>query len=1149
MKQSHAFNSVLVIGGGVAGITASLDLAEQGHTVYLVEKEPTIGGRMAQLDKTFPTLDCSICILAPKMVEVSRHKNIELLTYSEVSSVQAIHDGRAFTVKIKKKPRYVSEDKCTGCRVCMEKCPAKVPSEFEEKLDVRKAIYIPFPQAVPALAVIDKKNCLYFQKGVCKVCEKFCPSHAVDFEQKEEELEIEVASIITATGYDLIDPSVLPELGYGRFPNVLSSIQYERLVNAAGPTGGKIERLSDGVEPKRIAFIQCVGSRNVDVKPYCSQFCCSYATKEAIVTKEHNPEIEITIFQNDLRMPGKGHYELAVRAAEEFGVQYTKGLPTGVAFNTASKKLECYYTDSAHGTTRIMEVDIIVLCPAVVPRKGTEELAQILGIEISEHGFLESLGSTAPVDTKVPGIYVCGACEAPKDISNSVAQASAAAARAALRTELINAELEEIKIEQMDVGKESRIGVFICNCGINIGSVVEIPKITEFAKNLEGVTHAEEFLFACSQDAVTKIKEAINSHELNRVIVASCTPRTHEPLFRATCEEAGLNPYLFEMVNIREHDSWVHSHHPEEATQKAMDLVKMAVARSKLLSPLQRSSTEVTRTAMVLGGGLAGLIAAKTIGDKGFKTYLIETSEKLGGNVEGIVAPLENIDVNTMLEALIKQVETHENIEALLSSKLREVKGSVGDFDVSFVHGAMSKTLKIGSIVVALDAEEFTPEGLYGYQQKQGVLTVSEFHQMVENKGLMDAENIVMILCAGSREKEGRTYCAATCCSEAIDSAMKVKEVYPNSEVHILYRDVVVSWKNELDYREAREKGITFIRFDEDQPPEVGLTDGGLSVKVKDVVTGLELELAANKVVLATPIVPAKSFGDLSSTLKISRTTQGFFLEAHPKLRPLDFASDGIHLCGTCHGPQELSETISQALGAASRALIPLMKGRVVNEPIIAEVDSNLCIACTNCEAACEYNAIKVDKIAEVNPFLCKGCGVCAVECPVLAITMNHFTDDQLSAMIKAALERPAPEGKPKALAFFCNWCSYAGADMAGVSRFQYPPTMRIIRVMCSGRIDQKHILQAFMLGADGVLIGGCHIGDCHYISGNVKAEKRVKQVKEWLKMAGIEPERLRIEWASAGEGKKIAEIMHDFTEQLKKLGPNPLRGEVKVSS
>ncbi|UCF59444.1 MAG: CoB--CoM heterodisulfide reductase iron-sulfur subunit A family protein, partial [Candidatus Bathyarchaeota archaeon] len=579
-------NEVLVIGGGISGITAALDLAEKGYGVYLLEKTPSIGGRMSQLDKTFPTLDCSICILAPKMVEISRHPNIKLYTYSEVSHVQPKDDGKSFKVKIKRKPRYVNEEKCTGCLTCTEKCPVKAPSEFEEKLGQRKAIYIPFPQAVPAVAVIDRTHCLYFQKGVCKLCEKFCPAKAIDFDQEEREETLEVASIILATGFDLIDPAILSQYGYGRLPNVMTSLEFERLLNAAGPTGGKIVKLSDKTAPEKMAFIQCVGSRNVDVKPYCSQICCMYATKEAVVSKEHNPKIDITIFYNDLQASGKAHQELVRRAAEEFQIKYVKGLPSGIDYDFETNKLVIRHTDIVKDKPRTESVDLVVLCPSVVPKKDSSELARMLGISMTKFGFFKSVHSSSAVDTNVPGIYVCGVCEGPKDISHSVAQASAAAARAASHAELVKSEPRRIAPEQKYAGGEPRIGVFVCNCGINIGAVVDVPKVVEFAKNFDAVVYSEEFLFACSKDAIEKIKEAIKEHNLNRVIVASCTPRTHEPLFRATCEEAGLNPYLFEMVNIREHDSWVHSHQPKEATRKAMELVQMAVAKSKLLHPL-----------------------------------------------------------------------------------------------------------------------------------------------------------------------------------------------------------------------------------------------------------------------------------------------------------------------------------------------------------------------------------------------------------------------------------------------------------------------------------------------------------------------------------------------------------------------------------
>ncbi len=1147
-RKAGVTNDILVIGGGIAGITATLDLADQGHQVFLVEKEPSIGGRMAQLDKTFPTLDCSICILAPKMVEVSRHPNIVLFTCSEVLEVKSSKNGRTFRVRVKKNPRYIDEEKCTGCRLCTEKCPVKVPSEFEEELSKRKAIYMPFPQAVPATAVIDEENCLFFQKGVCKICQKFCPAEAVNFEQKPEEIELEVAAIIVATGFDLLDASVLPQYGYGKLPNVLTSLEYERLINAAGPTSGKILRLSDKKEPKAIAFIQCVGSRNENVRPYCSQFCCTYATKEAIITKEHNPEMAVTIFYNDLRASGKNHQEFVERAKEEFGIRYVKGLPSEVQLDLRNDRLIIRYADLLKGELATAMVDMVILCPAVIPKKGTQELAEILGVKTTEYGFLRSGGASAPVDTTVPGIYLCGACEGPKDISHTVAQASAASTMATSRTELIHSESDHKDFKEKPIGDKPRIGVFVCNCGINIGSVVKVSEVVDFAKSLETVVHSQEFLFACSKDALERMKKDIREHNLNRVIVASCTPRTHEHLFRGTCQEAGLNPYLFEMVNIREHDSWVHTGKPLEATEKAKDLIRMAVAKAKLLSPLKPLEADVIPSVMIIGGGIAGLVAAKAIGDKGFKTYLVERESRLGRrHVEDYAIPFEDFDTDALLNPLIKKVKNHKNIEVFLSAQLDEIKGTIGNFNIRILQNGETKELNTGTIIVAAGADRLLPKNLYGYGKSNDILTLSELRQLARQDQLTGKEEIVLILCAGAREKEGRTYCSSTCCSEALDCSLEIKERYPQIQIFFLYRDIQLPLEGRRYYRKAHEKGIVFIRYLPETPPEISFQGEKPITKVNDVIAGVKVEIAADKVALVTPLIPRDEYRDLAAQLKVPLNTQGFFLEAHPKLRPLDFATDGIYLCGNCHSPQSFTERIYQALGAASRAFIPLMKGKIMNEPTIAEVNQDLCIACANCQAVCEYSAIKVEgSHALVNPIMCKGCGTCSVECPVSAITMHHYRDDQLSSMIKAAMETKPPKNKPKAIAFFCNWCAYAGADMAGVSRFHYPSTAEIIRVMCSGRVNEIHLLQAFMQGADGVLVGGCHPGTCHYISGNIKAEERIRKVKRWLEEAGLEPERLRLEWVSAGEGKKMAQVMKDFTEQLEKLGPSPIRRQME---
>jgi heterodisulfide reductase subunit A len=868
-----------------------------------------------------------------------------------------------------------------------------------------------------------------------------------------------------------------------------------------------------------------------------------YLTKEAIVTKEHHPEINVTILYNDIRATGKNHDEFIRRATEEFGVKHVKGLPGSVLYDPPTGTYIVRYSDLTTSELNSLQADMIVLSPAVCPSKDSLKLSEILGIEVDKHGFFKAKNEITSIQTRVPGIYICGACQEPKDISSSVTQASGAAALAALRARSPRIKVTKIPTPSLIHKEEPRIGVFVCHCGWNIAAVIDSYEVAVYASKLPNVFHSEDLMFACSKDAQSKIKEAIEKYKLNRVVVAACTPRTHEPLFRKTCMEAGLNPYLFELVNIREHDSWVHSGKPEEATSKAKDLVRMAIARSSFLEPLEDYEVEVEPSAMVIGGGLAGITAALTIADKGFKVYLVEKDPKLGGRLhkEQYRIPFTEIDPTDYLEPLIENIKNHKNVEILTSSTIKEVCGSVGNFKVSLSSQGANKEIKVGTIILSVGAEELKPMKLYGYGEHKNVQTILEFRKML--KEVKSNERIAIILCAGARGKEGITYCGATCCSEAVDLALELKTLHPNTQIYALYRDIRVSFIGEEYYRKAREKGVVFIRYDETRMPAVNFRNDNVSIKVYDSILQNYIELDVDRIVLATPVAPSSTNQKIREILKVPLNMNGFFLEAHPKLRPVDFSNEGIYLCGSAYGAQSPVESVSQAFASASRALIPLTQGKVFSEGIISEVNPDICIGCGNCVAACQYGAISIEiknHVAKVNPLLCKGCGVCAVECPARAIRMRHFTDQQITAMIKAALETITEE--PKIIAFFCNWCAYAGADTAGVSRFQYPPTTRIIRVMCSGRVEQSYILEALRNGADGVLVGGCHPGTCHYVSGNVKAEQRIRALQTLLKSTGVEPQRVRLEWFSAGEGKRVADIMTSFSEEIKKLGPNPFR-------
>jgi heterodisulfide reductase subunit A len=701
--------------------------------------------------------------------------------------------------------------------------------------------------------------------------------------------------------------------------------------------------------------------------------------------------------------------------------------------------------------------------------------------------------------------------------------------------------------------EELRIGVFVCHCGFNIGGVIDVPAVVEYAKTLPDVVCVEEDLYMCSSAGLSLIKERIKKYDLNRVVVASCTPATHEPTFRKACEEAGLNKYLFEMVNIREHSSWVHAQHPKEATEKAKDLIRMAVAEARYIEPQTDPELEIEPSALIIGGGIAGMSAAVSLARQGFDVHLVEREPELGGMLRYLykLQPAER-DASEVLKEAVTAVKAYSNIHLHMSTLVREVKGFIGNFDVALKKEGSSEPeqISVGTIIVASGAEEFKPVGMYEYKENEKVITQLELEQLLKKGELKQPKRVIMIQCVGAREKTGRTSCSRICCLVALKNAVVLKKSYPNVEISILFRDLQTYGEYEDFYLKARESFINFMRYDPDKPPKVGSKpDGTLTVTVYDAYLGADIEIDSDLVVLSTPLVQHEDGRKLSSTLKVPLGMDGFFFEAHPKLRPVDFASEGMYVCGTAHGPKDVTESIAQAYAAASRAAIPMALGKIKAEAIKASVDRNICVNCDACVVSCIFNAIQASSFGLPNTIEanCKGCGVCAAECPMGAMQLINFKDKQIVAAIEALFKskRPASSSgsfEPVALCFACQWCSYAAADLAGVSRVQYPPNVRILRVPCSGRVDVLHVLKAFLSGADGVIITGCLIGDCHYIDGNVKAKNRVYVMKKSLKAIGIDPERLEIGFASSSEGQKFATMMTDFVEKIRKLGPNPLR-------
>ena len=1006
-RENNKVGAVMVVGGGIGGIQAALDLAESGYFVYLVEKSPAIGGTMAQLDKTFPTCDCSICILSPKLVECGRHPNIQLLTYSELLVVQGAPGN--FRAKVLKRARSVNESLCTGCGICQEKCPWKAKSEFEQGLAQRKAIYTPYAQAIPNIPVIDRTICAYFLKGKCRACEKFCPTGAIDFSQVDQYLDLNVGAVILCPGFDEFDPSPFFNYGYKRYPNVVTSIEFERMLSASGPYQGELLRPSDKTHPSRIAWIQCIGSRDTNCnRDYCSSVCCTYAIKEAIVAQEHAPhELEQAIFFMDMRTQGKGFDKFYERAKGE-RIKFVRGKVYQVEEVNGTGNLVVKHVGE-DGKITTTQFDLVVLSVGLQPSTEAMKLAKRLGIQLNPYGFCYT-SAFAPAETSRPGIFVCGTFSGPKDIPETVMQASEAAGNASTLLAPVRKTLTKVKEypPERDVsGEEPRIGVFVCHCGINIGGVVNVPGVTESVKTLPYVVYAENNLYSCSQDTQERIKKIIEEQRLNRVVVASCSPRTHEPLFQGTIREAGLNKYLFEMVNIRDQCSWVHRDIPEEATQKAAELVKMAVAKAALIQPLPELTISVIPKALVIGGGVTGMTAALGLANQGFECFLIERTDELGGNARRLRYTLEGDDLSKFLEELIQEVEGHDLIHIYKNAELKETAGYIGNFKTRLFAQGKEAVLEHGVIIVAAGGREYRPSE-YSYGSHEKVLTQLELEERLAEGQFKPSElgNVVMIQCVGSRTRE-RLYCSKVCCSQAVKNALKIKELNPSANVYILYRDLRTYSFKEGFYKKARDTGVTFLRYPEGREPEVTIEDGRIRVKVVDPLLDAELTIKPDILVLSVGILPQSGNDELSKMLTVPLNEDGFFLEAHVKLRPVEFASDGIFVAGLAHSPKPIEEAISQALAAAGKAAIPLAKGLVSVEPIVSSVDEEKCIGCGLCESLCAFSAIRVVSKNGVNraqsiSASCKGCGLCAANCPQQAISMGHFRSEEIIAQIRA---------------------------------------------------------------------------------------------------------------------------------------------------
>jgi len=918
-----------------------------------------------------------------------------------------------FKVTLTKKPRYIIEDKCSGCTTCVEYCPVVYPDVYNQEISKNKAVHVYFAQAIPLVTYIDE-SCLYLKEDKCRICEAVCKQDAIDFSQVPEQMEVNVGAIILSAGLEPFDPRLSKEYHYGEFANVVTGMDFERLLCATGPYGGEILRASDLKHPHKIAWLSCVGSRRVTEgeNSYCSMVCCTYSQKHAILTKDHDPDAECTIFHNDVRSYGKDFERYVDRTEALPGIRFIRSYVSIVREDPVTKNVFVRYSTPDEGVKE-EEFDMVVLSVGLAPPLEVKAMAEKFGIELNEHNFCK-VDPRNSLQTSRPGIFVSGGFQGPLDIPESVFGASGAGSQCG---ELLdyrrgNLSRERVYPEEKDVsGEEPKIAVFVCHCGANIGRIVNVPEVVEYALTLPNVVYAQEQLFSCATNSAQEITDMTREKGINRVIVAACSPRTLENLFRDTVREAGINQYYYEMPNIREHNSWVHAKEKEEATQKAKDLLRMSVARARRLQALQEFDLPVNNNALIVGGGVAGMVCALSIAEQGHEVYLLEKEKELGGNARRIHTTLEGMDVQAYLKDLIQKVYGNQLIHVYTGATITEATGYIGNFVTRVTSERGPAEIKHGAAVIAIGAEEYKPtEYLYG--QDERVMTQLELEEKIArgDEAVINGESLVMIQCVGCRN-EDRNYCSRICCSHAVKNALKLKEKNPAKDIYILFRDMRTYGFAEDYYRQASENDVKFIRYEPETAPEVeAVVEEGkpvLRVSVLDPILGQGLALDADHLVLSAAVLPSEATREVANQFKVTLSLDGFFKEAHVKLRPVEFATDGVFLCGLAQYPKHINETINQAYGAAGRVITLLSRDTVTASGSVCEVDEKRCMGCGACASVCTYGAIemretKQGRKATMNPVLCKGDGLCNAMCPTGAISLRHYTEDELLAQIDA---------------------------------------------------------------------------------------------------------------------------------------------------
>jgi heterodisulfide reductase subunit A len=1000
-------SAALVIGGGIAGMQSALLLAEMGRKVFLLEQGPAIGGYFPLLDKTFPTNSCGVCFMSPTppafcpIYECHLHDNIELLPYSEVSKVEG--EGGNFRVSIVRKPRFVDPKRCTLCEACLKVCPVEVEREFGGGLEKRKAIYLPYPQAIPHSLVIDAKTCVR-----CQECVKVCTPGAIDLDMKEEQETINVGAMILGFGFEPFWAQRKGEYGFGRYANVLTSIQFERMLSTSSPTQGLPKRVSDGKKIERIAFIQCVGSRDPSCgQDHCSTICCMYATKQAMIAKERSPDLEVTFFYMDIRPMGKDYERYYERAKSEYGIEYRRCAISTIKELPGSRNLRITYVKE-DGTFEEKDFDAVVLSVGFTPPKTIKDLAERMGLLLNRQGFCQT-DEFNPAQTSVKGIFVGGAFRGPRDIPEAVVEGSSAAAAAGsfLSPYRPLHMAKEYPAEGAISEEVPKVGVFLCHCGEELKKYVSISNLMHEAKKMREVVHVEEVSLACLPEDLDLMKRRIGEHGLNRIVVAGCSHREIRKGMEEMAKGMGFNPYLIEYANIREQCAFVHQDDQELATEKARALIQMAVERARRAQPIRKGREKVEKKGLVVGGGISGMTASLRLAEQGYEVYLIEKEKGLGGNLKESFYTLRGSDPQTLLQNLIREVEKNGMIHLYFEAELLGFEKKNGHYRTKIRYQDEEKSLDHGVLILATGGKEVSPKG-YLHGEDNRVITQRQLEKMIHlnDESLKDIHSVVMIQCVGSRDEE-HPYCSRICCSHAVKNALKLKERNPGIHVCVLYRDVRTYGFYEAYYHEARGKGVIFIRYDLENRPEVALRNGNLQVSLFDPAMGSRVTLPADRVVLSTGIEPNDQ-QELARIFDVELNSDGFLMEANPKSAPLDSVDRGKFFCGLCHSPNFIEDSISQGNAAAARAATILSKEAVEEKAYLAYVIKRLCCGCGLCVTVCPYGARVLNEEegkAEVIGALCQGCGSCVVACRNAASQQRNFEKELNIAVLDAAID------------------------------------------------------------------------------------------------------------------------------------------------